>query len=98
MKRLETVGVSAGLVEATPEWSDRMLSSISNNVMVVAEGFQLDDGTRSESDLPPAAATSPVVFAEYITVGVMLPTVAGAASLATLLRLLLLTQLPCCHT
>ena len=63
-------------------------SSVSNSVMVVAEGFQLDDETRLESGLlreagsvlhglcwgggggVAAAATSPVVFAEDITVGV----------------------------
>ena len=44
--RLETVDVSAVLVDATPRWRDRILPSVSDSVMVVAEGFQPDDWTR----------------------------------------------------
>ena len=44
LKQPETVGVSAVLVEATPERSDRILSSVSDSVMVMTEEFQLDDG------------------------------------------------------
>ena len=51
LRQPETVGVSAVLVEATPEWSDRILSSVSDNVMVIAEEFQPDDGTCSECGL-----------------------------------------------
>ena len=51
LKQPETVGVSAVLVEMTPERSDRILSSISDSVMVMTEEFQPDDGTRSESGL-----------------------------------------------
>ena len=89
--------VSAVLVETTPERSDRILSSVSDSVMVMAEEFQPDDRTRSESGLlreeggvlhvctdiaggggaVAAAVTSPVVFAEDFTEGVMLSTVAG---------------------
>ena len=102
LKQPETVGVSAVLVEAAPEWSDRILSFVSDNVIVMTEEFQLDDVTRSEGGLlrevggvlhigtdfagggggVAAAATSPVVCAQDITEGVMLSTVAGAASLA----------------
>ena len=39
------------LVEATPEWSDRILSFVSDSVIVMTEEFQLDDGTRSEGGL-----------------------------------------------
>ena len=51
LKQPETVVVSAVLVEATPERSDRILSSVSHSVMVMSEEFQPDDGTRSESCL-----------------------------------------------
>ena len=51
LKQLETVGVSAVLVEETPERSDRILSSVLDSAMVMAEEFQLDNGTRSESGL-----------------------------------------------
>ena len=103
LRQPETVGVSTVLVEATPERSDRILSSVSDSVMMMAEEFQPDDGSRTESGflqeaggvlhvctdfcwggggVVAAAATSPVLFAEDITEGVMLQTVAGAASLA----------------
>ena len=99
LMRSETVGVSAVLVDATLRWSDRSLSSVSDSVMLVAEGFQPDDWTHSGSGLPrrdrrvmdectdfaggaAAVATSPAVFVGDVTVGVMLPTVAGAAPLA----------------
>ena len=51
LRQPETVGVSAMLVEATPELSDKILSSVSVSVMVMTEEFQPDDGTRSESGL-----------------------------------------------
>ena len=51
LKQPETVGVSAVLVEATLEWSNWILSSVSDSVMVMTEEFQPDDGTRSESGL-----------------------------------------------
>ena len=104
LKRPEIVGVSVVLVEATPEQSDRILSSVSDSVMVVAEGFQPDDGTHddvtcSESGLLRDAGgvlhvctdfvgggrcgDNPGLFiAEDVNIRVMLPTVAGAASLA----------------
>ena len=105
----ETVGVSAVLVKATPGRSDRILSSVSDSVMVVAES---DDGTRSECGLLreagmqcvtfcadfaggfAAVATSPVVFAEDITEGVMLPTVAGAVPLVDFAEAIAATPLP----
>ena len=77
--------VSAVLVEVTPGRSDRILSSVSDSVMVVAES---DDGTRSECGLLREACSVLHVcadfaggFAEYITEGVMLPTFAGAVLL-----------------
>ena len=39
------------LVEATPEQSDWILSSIPDSMMVMTGEFQQDDGTRSESSL-----------------------------------------------
>ena len=47
----ETAGVSAVLVEATPEWSDQIISSVSDSVMVMPEELQPDDGTHSKSGL-----------------------------------------------
>ena len=47
-KRPETVGVSAVLVQATPGRSARILPSVSDSVVVIAEGFQSEDGTSSE--------------------------------------------------
>ena len=52
LMRPETVGVSAVLVAATLRRRDRILSSISDSVMMVAEGFQPDDWTHSGSGLP----------------------------------------------
>ena len=99
LMRPETVGVSAVLVDATLRRSDRILSFVSDSVMLVAGGFQPDDLTHSGSGLPrrdgrvmdectyfagvaAAVATSPAVFVGDVAVGVMLPTVAGAAPLA----------------
>ena len=47
-KRPETVVVSAVLVEATPGRSARNLPSVSDSVVVIAEGFQSEDRTSSE--------------------------------------------------
>ena len=52
LMRPETVEVSAVLVDATLRRRDRILPSVSDSVMVVAEGFQPDDWTRSGSGLP----------------------------------------------
>ena len=40
--------LSAVLVEATPERSAQILPSVSDSVVVIAEGFQSEDGTSSE--------------------------------------------------
>ena len=93
----EVVGVSAVSVDATLRRIYRILSSVSDSVMVVTEGFQPDDWTRSGSGLPlsegsvvdecgdiaggvAAVVMSLVVLVGDIAVGMMLPTVAGAAS------------------
>ena len=86
--RPETVGVSAVWAESITGRSDRILSSVSDSVMVVAEGLQLGDGTRSESGLLREADSVLQVCADFAGGGgdcrcgdgpgcVMLPTVAG---------------------
>ena len=55
-------GVSAVLVEATPGRSDRILSSVLDSVMVVAES---DDGTRSECGLLREAGSVLHVCADF---------------------------------
>ena len=47
----KTVGVSAVLVDATLGRSARILPSFPDGVVVVAEGFRLEDGTSSASGL-----------------------------------------------
>ena len=83
------------LIEATPGRSDQIFSSVSDSVMVVAksdDGTRSECGLLREAGSVlhvcadfaggfAAVATSPVVFAEDITEGVMLPTVAGALPL-----------------
>ena len=50
--RPEAVGVSVVSVDATLRRRDQIMCSISDSVMVVTEGFQPDDWTRSVSGLP----------------------------------------------
>ena len=50
--RSEVVGVSAMSVDATLRPRGRILSTVSDSVMVVTEALQRDDWTRSGSDLP----------------------------------------------
>ena len=50
--RLEAVRVSAVSVNATRRWRDRILSTVSESVMVVTEELQRDCWTRLGSDLP----------------------------------------------
>ena len=65
LKQPETVGVSAVLVEATPEWSGRILSSVSDGVMVMAEKFQPDDETCLERGLLREAGGVLHVFTDF---------------------------------
>ena len=51
LRQPETVGVSAVLIETTPERSDRILSSVPASMMVMTGEFQPDDGTWDESGL-----------------------------------------------
>ena len=50
--RPEAVGVSAVSVDATLRRRDRIISTVSDSVIVVTEGLQPDDWTRSGCDLP----------------------------------------------
>ena len=52
LMRPETVGVSAVLVDATLRRRDRIMSSASDSVMLVAEGSQPDYWTQSGNGLP----------------------------------------------
>ena len=47
----ETVGVSAVLVEVTPERCAQILPSVSDNLVGIAEGFQPENGSCSTSGL-----------------------------------------------
>ena len=50
--RSKTIWVSAVSVDATLRRKDRILSTVSDSVMVVTEELQRDYWIRSESDLP----------------------------------------------
>ena len=87
----ETVGVSAVLVEITPELGAQILPSVPDNLMSIAEEFQVEYGSCSGSmlqegaDIPEGATTvapPPVVLAAKFPNDVVLPTMAGAAPLA----------------
>ena len=57
--------MSAVSVDVTLSRRDRILSSVSDCAMVVTEGFQPDDWTRSGSGLPPREGSVVDEFADF---------------------------------